>query len=321
MDSDMKTDSGTTQNRRLSSFPLMKKSMKGKLDTNEDGNLDVTAAVNTLMSKHNQNKTLTNVIICLSIGGLVLIAALFGVSIAAAYVAKDVSIDPVTGFVTAKGGAVMMKTTEATILNHDANFVTMSPEELQGVERIVGSEGEFSFDVKGYSRKRISMYGVLDDLDVVTFLVEGGTLTYDTDGFVNATGAAVLLLELGDDNAGSGRRKLFHIQQVGAVVRAGSVLSQNPKTSKGSLIPESKSSKSPKGSVSPGDNSKSPKGPKGSQSPSKKPKFNPLLSDLKLSYSPSKSPKGSLSPSDNSKSPKGPRGSPSPTVRKDAKLS
>jgi len=221
MDSDMKTDSGTTQNRRLSSFPLMKKSMKGKLDTNEDGNLDVTAAVNTLMSKHNQNKTLTKVIICLSIGGLVLIAALFGVSIAAAYVAKDVSIDPVTGFVTAKGGAVMMKTTEATILKHDANFVTMSPEELQGVEKIVGSEGEFSFDVKGYSRKMISLYGVPDDWDVVTFLVEGGTLTYDTDGFVNATGAALLLLELGDDNAGSRHRKLQN-KQTDVVMTAGS---------------------------------------------------------------------------------------------------
>jgi len=260
MDSDMKTDSGTTQNRRLSSFPLMKKSMKGKLDTNEDGNLDVTAAVNTLMSKHNQNKTLTKVIICLSIGGLVLIAALFGVSIAAAYVAKDVSIDPVTGFVTAKGGAVMMKTTEATILKHDANFVTMSPEELQGVEKIVGSEGEFSFDVKGYSRKMISLYGVPDDWDVVTFLVEGGTLTYDTDGFVNATGAALLLLELGDDNAGSRHRKLQN-KQTDVVMTAGSApketLYEDSKRSKVSKTGK-KSKKEAKESQIPGFKSSNP---------------------------------------------------------------
>lgn len=302
MDSDMKTDSGTTQNRRLSSFPLMKKSMKGKLDTNEDGNLDVTAAVNTLMSKHNQNKTLTKVIICLSIGGLVLIAALFGVSIAAAYVAKDVSIDPVTGFVTAKGGAVMMKTTEATILKHDANFVTMSPEELQGVEKIVGSEGEFSFDVKGYSRKMISLYGVPDDWDVVTFLVEGGTLTYDTDGFVNATGAALLLLELGDDNAGSRRRRKLQDKQTDIVVKAGSAPKETPvkdsKSKKHTKAPsptvpkkdQKKKSKSPQSAKEP-EFSKSPNPPTDSPPPSGSPiatgKPNPTISfKLKPSFGP-----------------------------------
>merc|ERR1719389_302343 len=67
------------------------------------------------------------------------------------------------------------------------NIGQLSNDDLTELEDIVFSEGDISFKVKGHAR---DIPG-----NTVQILVEGGTILYDQDGIVDATGDAKLLLE------------------------------------------------------------------------------------------------------------------------------
>merc|ERR1712161_65435 len=118
---------------------------------------------------------------------VVLVAALFGASIAAARLAKDTSIDPVTGIMYAKDSNTMMKTEQAKF-HRAMNFALLSNKELDHLMEISMTKGDVKFEVKGYARTGDSA------VDEVMFLVDGGTITFDPKGITDTTGDAERLL-------------------------------------------------------------------------------------------------------------------------------
>lgn len=177
-----------------------------------DGNLDLDAVMDVLMDTRKNNKFLTKIICGLVAFVFVLVAAIFGVSIAAAKIAQDTNIDPITGFVTAKNGGVdgrpppVMKTSEALRIEKGAVSVNeYTTDKLSALKKIDMNNGTLSFHVKGYSK----------GANVTMLLVEGGTLTFDDTGLIDATGNDLHLLfmngvyhEDSSEQHDSGGRKL-----------------------------------------------------------------------------------------------------------------
>jgi len=160
------------------------------LDTDGDGRLDtneIIMAVEHLAAKTKANTGLKKIVYVLCGFSVVLVAALFGASIAAARLAKDTSIDPVTGIMYAKDSRTMMKTEQAKF-HRAMNFALLSNKELDQLMEISMTKGDVKFEVKGYARTGDSA------VDEVMFLVDGGTITFDPKGITDATGDAERLL-------------------------------------------------------------------------------------------------------------------------------
>mmetsp|Transcript_45235 Transcript_45235/g.50342 ORF Transcript_45235/g.50342 Transcript_45235/m.50342 type:complete len:279 (+) Transcript_45235:189-1025(+) len=161
------------------------------LDTDGNGRLDtqeIIMAVEHLAAKTKANTSLKKIVYLLCGFSVVLVAALFGASIAAARLAKDTAIDADTGIMYAKGpGHAIMKTEEA-LFRDEKNIAMMSNEDLNALKALVLTKGDVKFQVKGYSRS-----GSIDGNQVM-LLVEGGTITFDPEGIMDATGDAEDLL-------------------------------------------------------------------------------------------------------------------------------
>jgi hypothetical protein len=162
------------------------------LDANGDGQLDtgeIIMAVEHLAAKTKANTSLKKIVYVLCGFSVVLVAALFGASIAAARLAKDTTIDPVTGIMYAKDSDSIMKTEEAKF-RRSMNFALLSNQELDNLIDFRLTGGDVKFQVKGYARNTGDDAAVKE----VMLLVDGGTITYDPEGIIDATGDAERLL-------------------------------------------------------------------------------------------------------------------------------
>lgn len=199
------------KNIRVSELPKHIQETAAKLDTNQDGELqakEVIGAITDLHKTSKTNKNLKNTIAVFVVLTALLVASIFGVSVAAARLAKDVTIDQETGFAMVRGSSTndVMKTEEAIIFREVVSFGGLSNQELANLKILSLQDGDLQFDVKGYARNSMD--------DTVVLLVEGGTLTYDNEGITSSTGDARFLLEatFGPDvfsEGSDGQRRLF----------------------------------------------------------------------------------------------------------------
>merc|ERR1712194_612950 len=149
-------------------------------DANGDGQLDtgeIIMAVEHLAAKTKANTSLKKIVYVLCGFSVVLVAALFGASIAAARLAKDTSIDPVAGIMYAKDSDSIMKTEEAKF-RRSMNFALLSNQELDNLIDFRLTGGDVKFQVKGYARNTGDDAAAVKE---VMLLVEGGTITYDPE--------------------------------------------------------------------------------------------------------------------------------------------
>merc|ERR1712166_731061 len=85
-----------------------------------------------------------------------------------------------------------MKTEDVVIYNRTTKIAEMTNDELRVLKEILLMSGDLKFQVKGYARGSVANGG---DGKQVKLLVEGGTITYDLEGVVSATGDAQELLD------------------------------------------------------------------------------------------------------------------------------
>jgi len=172
-----------------------------KLDTDGNGRLDtkeIVMAVEHLVYKTKANASLKKIVMLLCGFSVFLVAALFGASIAAARLAKDTEMDPITGVMYAKGDAHSIMKTKEAIFIHQENIALMTNDELNGLKAIIMTSGDVKFQVKGYSRSGTTGSTGMNMNDgnnnQVMVVVEGGTITYDSQGIMDASGDAERLL-------------------------------------------------------------------------------------------------------------------------------
>jgi len=162
-----------------------------ELDADCDGALDaddIADAITDLRKKEKSNRNLKKTMSVIIFFCALLIASVFGASIAAATLSKDIAIDATNGFAYVRGSHTdVMKTSEALVFKEGAMAGDMTDEELLDLEMIILKEGAIRFDIKGFARN--------DNDDTVILLTEGGSVTYSFEGIVSSTGEARLLLE------------------------------------------------------------------------------------------------------------------------------
>ena len=178
---------------RISNLPHHVQASAKKIDIDCDGALgaeDVATVINDLDKKTKANCLLRKAIVAFGVMGLLLIAGVFAVSITAARLSQNIAVDPTNGFAHAKGDTnAVMKTAEAILYEDGSDFGSLSSnEQLQSLKKIILDNGNISFTVNGYAR---APFG-----GTVVLQVEGGTLTLDEVGIVDAHGDAKSLLEV-----------------------------------------------------------------------------------------------------------------------------
>lgn len=164
---------------RMSQFNLQGSSIADELGT-PSGHLNVESAVDMLVDTRKSVKLLTKIIIGLIVYSILLTIAIFGVSIAAAEIAKDTTIDPSTGFVYAKHGQdhPIMRTAEAVESVETQSIHGMSNKDLADLKSVSFLDGALMFQVKGFGSTE----------EKTMLFVEGGALTFDDIGLVDVTG-------------------------------------------------------------------------------------------------------------------------------------
>ena len=162
-----------------------------KLDKDGDGAIDgkeFAKAAKSMKSDRASNQQLTKALIVLSVFTLLLIGAMFGVSIAAARLAKDTTTGA-NGVLESKTDGSLLKTGEA--LFEDRTYIAdMTSLQLKAVKKLVLplTNGDVEFDVKGFAKSG----------DKVLMIVEGGTITFDQEGISDSTGSAQLALDFAE---------------------------------------------------------------------------------------------------------------------------
>jgi len=159
----------------------------------------------------------------MGIFSILLTCVIFGVSIAAARLSKETTVDPVTGIMSTKGTDQAIHTSPVSYYLETLDVVGMENDELSALTDIILSEGAVELSVKGYSRSLVK--------NQVTFLVEGGTVLYGADGYVSATGTADTLLAFAaysedDINATSSEEGVRRLQDKGVAARSQSQSNQ-----------------------------------------------------------------------------------------------
>jgi len=187
-----------------------------KLDVDGDGAIDakeLEVLIQRLLTTKDDNKSLKKLVTYMGIFGILLTCIIFGVSIAAARLAKDTTVDPLTGIMSPKGSDKSIHTSAVSYYLDNMDVVGMENDQLSALTDIIFGDGSVEFTVKGYSRSLVKKQ--------VTFLVEGGTVLYDEEGYVSATGIAETLLAFADHSdgdagsSGEGDRRLWHTSTQG----------------------------------------------------------------------------------------------------------
>merc|ERR1711933_267254 len=93
----------------------------------------------------------------------------------------------------------IMKTSDAVYYEEGASVGLMSNEQLRTLKEIYLEEGSLRFQVKGHAR---------DSNDNVILLVEGGSITYDSDGIIDVRGDAKYMFEAMYGPLDDNKRKL-----------------------------------------------------------------------------------------------------------------
>jgi len=200
---------------RVSKLPEDIRAEVGRLnlDKDEDGKInlgELRDLIVDLLSTKKDIKSLRKVTIVLAIYGIFLTFAIFGVSIAAARLAKDTTVDAETGNLQVKGSkdGQLIHTSPVSYYLDTLDVVGMENDDLSAVSDIILGDGAVELSIKGYSRSLVK--------NQVTFLVDGGTVLYGTDGYVSATGTAETLLAFAaysdDDNATSSDEGVRRLQ-------------------------------------------------------------------------------------------------------------
>jgi len=178
----------------------------GRMDTNE-----IKIVVGNLVIKTKAHAVLKKIVGLLCAFAVFLTATLFATSISAARLAMDTTVDAETGIMyshTGGGGAAhssVMKVDGAEF-RRNIGIADMTNAQLDILKAILPGTSDVKFQVKGYAR------GSVDDENnnEVKLLVEGGTITYDSQGIIKeASGNAEKLLTFayGDFTTGFLARK------------------------------------------------------------------------------------------------------------------
>jgi len=178
-----------TASIRISALPQQLHESALRMDRDGDGALnksDIAMALHHLDNKERENRTLRTIVIGVVVVSVLLIASIFGASVAAARLSQEVTISADTGFAYVKGTHEIMKTEEA-IEWENGSIGLLDTETLHRLSVVVLGDGAVRFKVFGSAMDAIS--------GSVTLLVEGGTLSWDSEGLTDATGTARVLLE------------------------------------------------------------------------------------------------------------------------------
>ena len=163
--------------------------------TDKQGNVDMEGVATEVAFTRKNYKMLVKALVVSVLLLFLLVLSTFGVSLAAAILAKDTQVDYNSGALMVKNGSddnTVVKTQEALVDVEDPSIADMSFQELQKMKQILvyGDNGNtgVQFDVKGVSKTAGGR---------VALLVEGGgTIVYDATGIVNATGIAKTFFEM-----------------------------------------------------------------------------------------------------------------------------
>lgn len=165
---------------------------KMNLDKDGDGNLDkaeLGIVIDLLKNTTNNNKLLRNIVSIFCLFTFLLTGGVFGASIVAARLSKDITVDPLSGIAYAKGSESPMQTEAVIIYSNDStNIVDKTNGELIALKQIILGDGAVKFEVKGYARS--------PETNQVGLIVEGGSLLFGEEGIVSATGVAEAMLAL-----------------------------------------------------------------------------------------------------------------------------
>jgi len=163
----------------------------GRLDTNE-----IKIVVGHLVAKTKRHAVLKKIVGLLCAFAVFLTATLFATSIGAARLAMDTTVDAETGIMYSNTGGAgaehssVMKVDGAEF-RRNIGIADMTNAQLNILKAILPGTSDVKFQVKGYAR------GSVDDENnnQVKLLVEGGTITYDSQGIIKeASGNAEKLL-------------------------------------------------------------------------------------------------------------------------------
>jgi len=187
------TGSSSTKSKgiRLSHLPANLRASVEDFDKRSEGVIgssELVMVIDDLANTKRDNKMLRYLVFGLGVFALLLIGCIFGASIAAARLANDTNVDPVTGIAYAKGkDHAVLKTEDVVIYSDNMDILGMSNEELKVLKQITLDSGSVKFEVKGYGRS--------SDGSQINIIVEGGSLTLDSEGITNATGLAEMILD------------------------------------------------------------------------------------------------------------------------------
>jgi hypothetical protein len=204
-----KTSSG--RRLRISGLPHNLRASAIAIDEDGDGVLDIddfVGAIRSLDNKQRENRTLKHVLYGFIVMTVLLVACIFGATITAARLSKDVTVDTFSGFAYVKGSETsVMKTSRAIVYESGFSVVDLDNEELDRLTVLVFNDGDVKLNVQGYARDSVN--------DLVVLLVQGGTVTFGANGIVDSTGDVTilltttnLLLEDSSSTTGDGRREL-----------------------------------------------------------------------------------------------------------------
>lgn len=176
---------------RISSLPSQIRASAMMVDSDNDGALnhgDMKLALHHLDSREKENRNLKVIIVGFCFLTVLLVACIFGASVAAVRLSQEVSINPSNGFAYVKGTeeTEIMKTEEAIVWT-TGGVLELSIDELNKLTELIMADGDVRFKVKGSARDVST--------DTVIVLVEGGTITFGAEGLNDASGYAKTLLE------------------------------------------------------------------------------------------------------------------------------
>ena len=171
---------------------------------------EIASAISTMDQRLKKNQKFQRAIMAFVLVTCVLVACVLGISVTAASLSQDLVISHENGFAYIKGtDSNIMKTSEAVIFKQGMNVGEMSDVELRNLKEVILEEGSVRFVVKGHARDILNDYVIL--------LVEGGSISFDAEGIVDARGDAKYILE-----TVYGPRSIVHGTQRSLYVTCGS---------------------------------------------------------------------------------------------------